>query len=91
MQQAPERTILDQDALTLLKCPSEPCQSLQPYRLIDVEGRHLRFHHKFVGARHDLHDSFAVADHAVHGMHGKLMNGPRLRRAQVDALTVRRQ
>lgn len=41
-----------------------------------------------IGARHDLHDDFAVVDHAAHGVHGQLVDGARLRRAQVDALEL---
>jgi len=56
--------------------------------LIDVKRSHLRFHHELIGARHDLHDGFAVVDHAAHGVHGQLVDGARLRRAQVDALEL---
>ena len=56
--------------------------------LIDVKRSHLRFHHELIGARHDLHDGFAVVDHVAHGVHGQLVDGARLRRAQVDALEL---
>ena len=56
--------------------------------LIDVLRSDLRLHDERIGARHDLHNGFAVADHAADGMHGKLVDEAVLRRADVDALEL---
>ena len=50
--------------------------------------RDLGLDHQLVGARHDLHDGLAVADHAADGVHRKLMDDAGLRRADIDALEL---
>ena len=56
--------------------------------LIDVLGGNFGLDHQLVGARDDLHNGFAFADHAAYGVRRKLVNGARLRRAQIDPLEL---
>ena len=59
-----------------------------PVRPGRCPGRDLGLDHELVGARHDLHDGLAVADHAADGMDRELVDEAGLRRAQLDPLEL---
>ena len=54
--------------------------------LVDIVGLHSRLDLQVIRIRNHFHDRIAGANHAADGVGGKLMDQPRCRRPDVDAI-----